>query len=221
MKRLLSPSFLALVVVAFFLPFISISCNTQGLQEGLGGLGELGEGLGGEELDIPQENLEVTATGLQIILNDVDEPEGAGELGELGPTDPAGGSGDFPGRIFAILAAAAALLGLGLAFLRDKMGAIAATVAGLAAALFLFLMKSSIDGEIGPAQALGFQVSYKLGYWLALLFAVAAGAAGIWRLASERAVVVAPAAGTPPPPIGTPPEGPPPTAPPPTEPPPA
>lgn len=212
MKKLLSPTFFALVVVAFFLPFVSVSCSTSGFQEGLEGFGE---GLGETgDLGVPQGDIEVTATGLQIILNDVEEPAALGDLGsdfggEIQQADPA--SEDFPGRMFAILAAAAAILGLGLSFLRERLGAIAAIVLGLGSALFLFLMKSAIDGEIGPAQLLGFQVSYKYGYWLALLFGFAAGIAGIWRLVSMRTVVVPPAAGeAPPPEPGTPPPAPPP-----------
>jgi hypothetical protein len=213
MKKLLSPTFFAVVVAAFFLPFVSVSCSTSGFGEGLGGFGEgLGEA---GELDIPQGDIEVTATGLQIILNDVDQPEGLGDLGSdfggaIQQPDPT--SENFPGRMFAIMAAAAAILGLGLSFLRDRAGAVTAIVLGLGAALFLFLLKNAIDGELGGAQLLGFQVSYKYGYWLALLFGVAAAAAGVWRLMSERAVVMPPAAtGEPPPPA--PPGEPPPPAP--------
>lgn len=202
MRKALSPAFFALVVVCFFLPFVSVSCNAEAIGEQFG---ELGEGAGGE-LDIPQGELEATATGWQIVTNSAPEPEGLEGLEEeLGTAAADTPEEDFPGRLFAILALGAAVLGIGLSFLRGRLGAALATVLGAAGLLFLFLLRNSIQSEIGPAEAFGFfEVSYKYGFWLALALFGLAAIAGGWRLGTERPAAAAPPAppaeGPPPPP---------------------
>lgn len=194
MKRLMSPGLFVLVVVAFFLPFISISCDTEALRQGLGEFGEqLGAPEDAEVPPVPSGGFEVSASGFDIVTNDAPEPRGFGELGsalqgELGgelegtPVD----QGSFPGRVFAILALAAAVLGIGLSLLQERVGAAAALILGALAAIFLFLVKNAIDGELGPAALFGFSVSYEYGYWIALLLSIAAAAVGLWRLVEAR-----------------------------------
>lgn len=218
MKRLLSPAFLALAAVCFFLPFVSVSCNASALQEGLGELPQTGPS---PIPDLPSGDVEiVSATGWDIVIGSEVEPSeefaGLAELGgEVTPTQDE----DFPGRIYAILALAVGIVGVGVSFLRARVGAVSALVAGVLGALFLFLLRSSITSDFGQAGLIGFQVSFEIGWWLALLLFIAAAAFAGWALATpaERPTEFAapappatPPGGAPPPPPPAPQDPPPP-----------
>lgn len=209
MKKVFSPVFLALAAVCFFLPFVSVSCNTSALQEGLGGLGELPQTGPSPIPDLPTGDVEiVSATGWDIVSGAQVEPSGQfADLAELGgEVTPTQGE-DFPGRIYAILAFAVGIIGAGVSLLRERIGAIAALVAGVLGALFLFLLRSSITGEFGQATLVGFEVNFELGWWLALLAFVAAAGFAVWSVATMRRPTEYSA---PPPPAPTPPGGAPP-----------
>jgi len=212
MKRLFSPAFLALAAICFFLPFVSISCNASAL-EGLGGLPQAGPS---PIPDLPTGEVEiVSATGWEIVSGADIEPSGEfADLAELGGEVTPSETEEFPGRIYAILAFAIAILGVGVSFLRDRIGAISALVAGILGALFLFLLRTSITGEFGQASLVGFEVNFELGWWLALLFFVAAAAFAGWAMMADRRPVdyAAPPTPTMPPPPATPAGEPPPPA---------
>lgn len=193
MKKLFSPSFFALAALCFFLPFVSVSCNIGALAEGIRGLEE---GLAGDEgtpgglLDGDSE-IRVTASGLDVVTNAQPQPQGVPDFHlpggeEIDPLAEAGGA--FPGRVFAILALAAAVVGIGLSVLRRPLGPVAALGLGVAGAVFLLMLRSSIEGELAPARALGFRVTYEYGYWLGLLLFVLAAAAGVLGLIRDRPV---------------------------------
>ena len=210
MKRLFSPAFLALAAICFFLPFVSISCNASALQEGLGGLPVPGPT---PIPDLPTGEVEiVSATGWEIVSGaEVEPSEEFADLAELGGEVTPSESEEFPGRIYAILAFAIAILGVGVSFLRDRIGAISALVAGILGVLFLFLLRTSISSDFGQAGLVGFEVSFELGWWLSLLFFVAAAAFAGWAIASTR---TPPEYAAPPPPVPPPGGAPPPATPP-------
>ena len=201
MKRLLSPAFFALVVGAFFLPFVSISCNAGALQ-----------GLGGDAADTGQAppEFEIEATGWNLVTGS--EPKGAESFEQLGQQFGGQTNTDTGGEpsMFAIAAFAAAILGFLLSFLPRTAGGIAAAVLGGLGAILMFLLRNDISGDL-PSEAGAFlQVEYKMGYWLALLFFVLALASGIWVALSERRLAAVPGdtygagmAPPPPPPGGT------------------
>jgi hypothetical protein len=230
MKRFLSSPFFLLAGLCFFLPFVTISCAAGLGEQFAQGLGEaFGEEAGAQ---LQQEELEETLTGIDIVLGETAEPSAAqtpipGPT-PIVPTTPPGEAGDNS-QLWAIIALAAAGLGIFLSLLPGSVGPILAIILGVAGTISVFLIKVEIDGTI-PAQAAAFiDVKYEVGYWAALILFVVAAVTGLLRLfmrGRPTAPPPAPAgAGTasgfgPPPPSAPPPAAPPPTAPPPAEPPP-
>lgn len=191
MKKFLSPAFFVLAIICFFLPFVSVSCNPAAVQEGLEGLGDSpvpgptdapfpGGGFpgGGGEVEL------FSVTGFDIVIgSDIDVSGPLGGLGGAQPTEDAGSAGDFEGRFYVILALAAAVLGLGLSFLREKLGSAMATVMGVAGLAFLLLFRMAFSPDLGAqadAAAGALSVNWKIGWWLALVAFVLAAAAGVW-----------------------------------------
>lgn len=200
MRKAVSPAMFAVVVVCFFLPFFTVACSA-------GDLGELGEQLGGDFQLPASEELEQTVTGWDLVVGNTDETAAEAAEEAPGPTqaEPDGGP-----DVYAVIAFAAAILGIGLSLLRRPLGPIIAVGLGLLGAVFLFLLKTRLDAQI-PAQARPFiEVRTEYGFWLALLFFLAAAGWGVYRLVTDRQPAAAPTgfeAGTPP---SLPPEPPPP-----------
>jgi hypothetical protein len=235
MKRFLSSPFFLLAGLCFFLPFVTISCASGFGEQFSQGFGEaFGEEVAGQ---LQQQDLEETFTGIDIVLGETQESD-LGETPVPGPTPlpttPEGGDTGDSSQIWAIVALAAAALGIFLSLLPGAAGPILAIVLGVAGAISMFLIKVEIDGTI-PAEAAAFiQVRYQIGYWIALLLFVVAAVTGLIRLFMRDRVRPpapgpAPGAGTTsgfgppaaPPPAAPPPATPPPAAPPPAQPPPA
>lgn len=174
MRKALSPALFAVVVMCFFLPFFTVACSA-------GDLGQLGEQLGGE-FDLPaSEELEQTVTGWDLVIGNTEQA--AEQTAEEAPVDAETGGGP---DVYAVVAFAAAALGIGLSFLRRPLGPILAVGLGLLGAIFLFLLKSRLDGQI-PAQARAFiEVRAEYGFWLALLFFLGAAGWGVFRLVTDR-----------------------------------
>jgi hypothetical protein len=229
MKRFLSSPFFLLAGLCFFLPFVTISCAAGLGEQFTQGLGEaFGEEAAGQ---LQQQDLEETLTGIDIVLGETAETEAA-ETPIPGPTPivpttPPGEAGDNS-QLWAIIALAAAGLGIFLSLLPGSVGPILAIILGVGGAIALFLIKVEIDGTI-PAQAAAFiEVKYEIGFWAALILFVVAAVTGLLRLFMRGGPTVPPpapaGAGTasgfgPPPPSAPPPGPPPPAAPPPTPPP--
>lgn len=200
MRKAVSPAMFAVVVICFFLPFFTVACSA-------GDLGELGEQLGGE-FELPaSEELEQTVTGWDLVVGNTDEATAEATEEAPGPAQAEPGGGP---DVYAVIAFAAAILGIGLSLLRRPLGPIIAVGLGLLGAVFLFLLKTRLDAQI-PAQARPFiEVRTEYGFWLALLFFLAAAGWGVYRLVTDRQPAAAPTgfeAGTPP---AEPPEPPPP-----------
>ena len=221
MKRYLSSPFFLLALLCFFLPFFAVTCAGGAGIPGLGG----GGGGGGQEL--------TTVTGVDLITGGAEEDLGdtsefEPDLGPLGgPTplpgiSPAAGESDPVdlglSQIWAIAAALIALLGIFLALLAGRAGAMMALVLGVVGTILMFLLASSVKSSIGDSvgqEAEAFiAVENKIGYILVLLgFGLAAVTGLIRLLMPDRPVQPAPAGFEQPPP-GSPPPPPPAAAPP-------
>lgn len=220
MRRVFSPAFFVLVLAVVFLPFVSVSCNVGPLQ------GALEEFYGPDEEPppIPPDG-EITvleATGFEILTDDIQPSRDLEQLAEAG--DEQLGDSQAHGRIWVLLAVVAAIVGIGVALAPGLLGpglTVAAGVVGAALlGMFAVAYRSGIDRELaGDAPMPGVQatqfldVSYQYGYWLALVFFLAAAAVGGWRLLTEREVAVAAPPGEPAaPPPGEPVAAPPPVS---------
>ncbi len=243
MKRYLSSPFFLIALIAFFLPFFAVTCAAGGGEL----LGELGGGAAQEATEV---------SGLELVTGQAEENlQNTGQTPELpsfpgvGPSPtpdiPFGPGGETGGQdvdlstaqIWAIAAAAAALLGLFLALLAGRVGGAMALILGAAGAALLFLLgsefKNAISEAVGGEAEAFISVENRMGFWLALGGFIVAGLTGVVRLLlPDRPTSAAPAAtgfgappgGAPPagpPPAGPPPAGPPPAGPPPSSPPPA
>jgi hypothetical protein len=234
MKRLLSSPFFLVAVVAFLLPFFSVQCA------GGEGFGELG-------LPTGPADLETDVTGLELVTGEAEEEL---EQTSQAPTEIPGLETPIPTpetqaqdldlgtvQIFAIGAAAIAVLGIILSLLGGRPGGALALLLGAAGGVLLFLTASQFkDAVLGEAEAQLqglIEVKNEGGFWLALGgFAIAAltgllrvvmpGARPAPRPAAGTATGFGPPSGGPPPtapPPATPPSPPPPSPPPPTPPP--
>jgi hypothetical protein len=226
-KRFLSSPFFLLALLCFLLPFFAVTCSGFGA----GGLGDLPGADQAEEA--------TTLTGLELVtgkaeedLADPEELTGGGFPGgdlfpvpgpspSIGvPPEQAADSGIDLGitQIWAIAAAAIALLGIFLALLAGRAGGVMALALGVAGAVVLFLLAGSLKGAVDDAvgeEAQGFiKVENKIGYWLALMGFMIAAVTGLIRLLLPERPSGAVAAGEPSG-FGQPPGAPPPAAPPP------
>jgi hypothetical protein len=230
MRKTISPVFFVLAAACFFLPFFTVTC--QGADQ-LGDLGELGGAAG-------QQELERTYTGFEVVTgdaeSDLNQDTGEAPGGEI-PGVPQQPTGDIDlgmTQIFAIVAAAVAILGIFLSLMPGRTGGIMAAILGVVGAIVLFLTGSQFSGAIDDAvgeQAAGFiQVKNEYGFWLSLVAFLVAAAWGVVSLIlGGRTTTAAPARGpgtgfrapAAPPPSAPPPSTPPPATPPPATPPPA
>lgn len=161
--RWLSPPIFGVIILSFFLPFLAVSCQGQG---------------GAADL--------VTLTGLDLVLGgepEVNEALTAEQFGgEVAPTD------ETDPEPFAIAAFGLAIVGLAIGWLRPRLARVAAGVAALLGIVALIVLRFRLEsqvseqagGEIPGEIPLSFSISYKPGYWIALLlFAAAAVVEGV------------------------------------------
>ena len=224
LKRYLSSPLFLVALLCFLLPFFAVTCA------GGGGIPGLGGGGGGDAL--------VEVTGVDLITGGAEEELSdtsnfQPDLGPFAGPTPIPGLSPQAGatepvdlgmsQIWAIAAAAIALLGIFLALLAGRAGGMMALILGAGGAILLFLlagsMKSSIDEAIGQEAAGIITVENRMGFWLALGAFILAAITGLIRLLlPERPAGAMPEAG----PSGfgqpaAPPPGAPPAAPPPPE----
>ena len=201
MKRYLSSPFFLVALLCFLLPFFAVTCA------GGGSIPGLGQG-GGDAL--------VELTGVQLITGEAedelsDQENFEPDLGpfagptpipdiaeEAGPSEPV----DLGlSQIWAIVAAALALLGIFLALLAGRAGGVFALILGTGGAILLFLLasavKSSIDDAIGQEAQGIIAVENRIGFWLALGGFIVAAVTGLVRLLlPERPAGAVPEPGT-------------------------
>jgi Flp pilus assembly protein TadB len=146
--KLISPSLFALILICFFLPFTTISCQSTPI---------------------------VTMNGYQLATGTtVDQTSGIGNslsttLGSLNSSASKSSDKKIPGNPLAgfILAITCAGIALGFVTVRHQE-IIQAIVAGIGAIL-LFILKSEVDSQTLKQGQGVLQTSYGSGYWLSLL----------------------------------------------------
>ena len=79
-------------------------------------------------------------------------------------------------EVWAVAAFLAALVGLGVSFIKDKRGWTGGAIAGAAGAVALLLLKLKIDNDVAREGEGLLEVHYAMGYGLALIVFVAAAA---------------------------------------------
>ena len=244
MVRFLSSPFFLIAAVCFFLPFFALTCAGT----------DFGD-FGGEAATNATE-----VTGLELVTGEAEQsladmgefPTDFGEFPDFGgiPTDfedvPVPGASPTAAaahqaeppesidlgtpQIWAIAAAAVAILGIFLSLLRSRTGGAIALALGLVGAVLLFLLasafKDAIFGGAGGEEIEQFlKIEKRIGFWGSLAGFSIAAVIGLLRvIIPERPRLAPPATASPgfgPPPTGPPPAGWPPAAPPPADPPPA
>jgi hypothetical protein len=214
MRKFGSPALFLVAGICFFLPFVTISCNAQALDE----LAQQFEG--GLPGDLTQAQESAKLTGFQLVTGDTGETSDP-------PVSTATGfeSGNVSdSRPFAIAAMALAVLGLALSWMSAWIGPILGALFGVGGVVAMFLLKGKVEGVVSgslPPEAaflggLGdlIEFNWQPGFWAAMAAFGLAAAWSLFRLATERraaAAPVAPGSVSPPPEGGVPP---PPTAPP-------
>jgi hypothetical protein len=82
----------------------------------------------------------------------------------------------------AVMALLSVLVGVGLSFLRGKKGAVGSITLAVLGVILLVALKSKLDGEALNQGGGMIQVNYEAGYYLSLIFLLAAAGAGIYAL---------------------------------------
>jgi hypothetical protein len=161
-----SPFMFLVIGLCFFLPFVSVSCNGQDLAT-----------MSGVQL-VTGAEVEIAPELVEELNNSFGVEEGEEVPNETEEADPS---------IWAIIALAAAVLGVVVGFATKRR---ARTLASLAAALLglVGLIGLRFDLQVDVEGAEGISIRYRLGYWIAaLLFAVLALAHGTFLRGRSRA----------------------------------
>ncbi|MGH2753657.1 MAG: hypothetical protein ACRDLB_04425 [Actinomycetota bacterium] len=194
--RRFSYGFWLLIILCFFLPFLSVTCSgtelitATGLDFVIGGEVEINE----EFEEAFEDPFGTGETDLGTEPTEKDVPEEFESVAEDDSVDPS---------VFAILALAGAIAGLVLAFAirsgrRDMLLSVVALVIILSLIIFRF------DVGIDTEGAAGLSVDYRYGYWLAMLLALVAGIAHYNAVRKQkRPPPEQPPAAQPPPPSPT------------------
>ncbi len=210
--RRFSPGFFGLIALCFLLPFLSITCTGSPIAT-LKGL----DFVTGAEVKIDeeiQENLDFGEgfdTGISPSPGEVEEDISEG-------LEIEGAEDDRVDRnVFAIVALAAAILGIVLTLIlkrrgRDLAAVILASLVFLSLLIFRFDTSGDAEGGEGIVG-----IEFRFGWWLAVLIALVLIFAHFWGLRANRTSSRPPASwgGQPGPPPGSYGQGPPPQAPPP------
>lgn len=165
-----SPIVFAIAAICFVLPFVSFSCSGQRYAT-LSGL----DLVRGAKVTVDQDALEGFTDGLDEAFGTSSDQESASTTeSQSEDTDP---------EIWAIIALAAALIGIVIGLVTKNrvrtIGSLAAAAVGI---LSLAILHSVLSGEFDiPKEAQGIVAfEYRFGYWLVvLLFAVLAASHGL------------------------------------------
>jgi len=150
-----SPAAFVIIIFCFFLPFINLTCSGQTV---------------------------MTMTGIQLITGAEYKPQGMPDQPEMFEEDQSGqqtgqltSSQNSDAQPMALFAFLAAILALAISFIKKKITALICMIISILGAVFLLLLKGSLDGD-ATMQGQGIvQIEYQLGYWLAfLLFIIGA-----------------------------------------------
>ena len=163
-----SPIVFAIIAICFVLPFVSFSCAGQQYAT-----------MSGIDL-VRGAKVTVDSKALKELNDSLDQSFGnAGTLDSTSSTEPQ--SEDTDPELWAIVALAAAVIGIAAGFTRDRLRTLASVVAAAVGVISLAVLHSSLSGDFDipkEAQALvGFE--YRFGYWIVvilfLLLAIAHG----------------------------------------------
>jgi hypothetical protein len=157
-----SPVMFLVIGLCFFLPFISISCSGQRLGT-LSGV----QLVTGAEIDIDEAAL-TEEFGEQF-------GEGAGFSTFTSGDSDEGPTEDNEPSVWAIIALAAAAIGLVVGFaLKRRTRSMASLVAAVLGLAGLVGLRFDLEGDVSEAEGL-VSVDYRIGYWIAALLFVVLG----------------------------------------------
>ncbi|QER41756.1 hypothetical protein F1847_02940 [Thermodesulfobacterium sp. TA1] len=157
MTKKISPALFGIVILCFFLPWFSVSCQGQKI---------------------------ITVTGIQLVTGTtIEEPKMPLELGVNQKNEKR----KIEGEPIAILILLAAIAGLGLNFLlKGKRRAVGSVAVGGAGISLLLILKLKLDKNIMKETGGMLQLNSEIGFFLtALLFIFAIGV-NIYSLIQER-----------------------------------
>ncbi len=158
-SKFVSPSLFLLAALCFFLPFVSFTCQGQKI---------------------------ATITGMELITGTKIEKFEMQKL-DTGQTNPdLDKERDVNSEPLAVAAFIFALLGIVVSII-PRYSRMLSLIAGAIGALMLLFLRSSIGGEVtGDFEFKIIDVSYEWGYYLSLLFLIAAFAINLYQVISEN-----------------------------------
>lgn len=161
-SKFISPSCFGVVIVCFLLPFLNVKCNDVNLATVKG-------------MDL--------VTGSHLEVNNLDLPSATKD--ESKQVDLDVNAEKIERNYFAVAALALAICGIVLSFLLVMQREMLLGLTGIGGALSLMLMRIQIDNSI-QKQTNGISkyvihIDYVIGYWLAIVFFLAAGLFNIFQ----------------------------------------
>jgi hypothetical protein len=148
-----SPAAFVIIIFCFFLPFVNITCGGQSV---------------------------MSLTGIQLITGAEYKPQGMFDQKDLAE-DSAWQEKDklsveqrnIDFQPMALLALLMAVIALALSFIRKKMTVVICMVVSVLGAVFLLLLKASLDSDTPSEAQLIIEIEYQFWYWFALLLFIA------------------------------------------------
>jgi len=143
-----SPTSFVIIIFCFFLPFVNITCGGQTV---------------------------MSLTGIQLITGAEYKPQGIFDEKEI-TQEPAGQKKDkldveqnIGFQPMALLALLMAVAALALSFIRKKIMAVICMIVSILGAVFLLLLKASLDSDTPAEAQVVIQIEYQFWYWFAVL----------------------------------------------------
>ncbi|HSP87157.1 MAG TPA: hypothetical protein VLN45_03435 [Ignavibacteriaceae bacterium] len=160
-----SPAVFGIIIFCFFLPFVNLTCSGQTVMK---------------------------LTGFQLITGaDMDQSSFLNQEGMFnqGMQDQPAENQGVEAQPLALFALLAAVLGLLVSFVRKKTTAFVCVIIGAAGAIFLLLLKFSLDGDASLKGEGVVQLDYQFGYWFSVLLFIASAVLN-WLMFKEKPQVV-------------------------------
>jgi hypothetical protein len=166
MLKKITPSLFGLILICFFLPFTTISC---------------------------QDTQIVTMNGFQVATGtNVDKTGGLGGfasgLESLSGSEKSKSTRAIPGSPIAGLALAIACAGIAVGFVKIAQQAVVQAGLGALGVIMLIALKLQIDDQTVKQGQGMLQVTYGTGYWLAILAFLGASAVSGYRFWLEKSI---------------------------------
>lgn len=173
----ISGIFFAIVLLAFLLPFLVVTCQDQKVATISGYKAAFGGNVRTAELEDQVNDLNKGLKGLQDLAENLGDTEGEVTPDEEKMENVEQETQKMKASFWGILALLAALAGLITALILDKKSYILPLVAAVIGFLALLFLPGSVKNQVlGSAQGMtGIKVSTQFGYWLSLLSFIVAG----------------------------------------------